>query len=55
LTSGSIFGLLALAHLLRVFEEGQQLVRDPWFALSTVVAAALCVWALRLLRLPTRS
>ena len=49
-TSGIIFGLLVLAHLLRVAAEGAHLARDPWFVVVTLAAAALCVWAFRVLR-----
>ncbi len=52
LTTGTVFGLLALVHIWRVIAESSALARDPWFLLITVIAAALCVWAIRLLRLP---
>lgn len=55
LTSGTMFGLLVLAHVLRLLAEGPRVVRDPWYVLATVVAAALCLWAFRLLRLPAKS
>jgi hypothetical protein len=54
MTSGTIFGLLALAHLLRIITESPRLATDPWYVLITVAAAALCVWAWRVLRLSTR-
>ena len=50
LTSGTIFGLIVLAHLSRILAEGAHLARDPWWILITLVAAGLCVWAFRLLR-----
>ena len=50
-TSGIIFGLLVLAHLVRVAAEGAHLARDPSFVLVTLAAAALCLWAFRILRL----
>lgn len=52
LTTGTVFGLLALVHIWRVIAESSSLARDPWFLLITVTAAALCAWAIRLLRLP---
>jgi hypothetical protein len=55
ITSGAVFGLLTLAHILRVFAEGSHLATDPWFVLITVAAAALCFWAWRVLRLSSRS
>jgi hypothetical protein len=54
MTTGAIFGLITLAHLLRVVEEGRHVATDPFFVLLTVLAAALSVWAFRLLRV-TRS
>lgn len=55
ITTGTLFGLLTLAHVWRVFEEGRHLVMDPWYVLVSVISAAMCVWAFRLLRLSTRS
>jgi hypothetical protein len=55
MTTGAIFGLITLAHVLRVIAEGPRLATDPWYVLLTVAAGALCVWAWRLLRLTTRS
>jgi uncharacterized protein (DUF2062 family) len=53
ITTAIVFSLLVLAHIARIFAEGLQVAWDPFFALSTVLAAGLCVWALRLLkRLP---
>ncbi|MCA1559768.1 MAG: hypothetical protein LC804_05705 [Acidobacteria bacterium] len=50
MTTGTVFGLITLAHLLRIIMESPQLARDPWYVLLTVAAAALCLWAWRLLR-----
>jgi hypothetical protein len=50
MTTGIIFGLITLAHVWRVFEEDTRLAADPWYVLITLVAAALCLWAWRLLR-----
>ena len=55
ITSGTIFGLLVAAHVLRIFAEGSRVARDPWYVLSTVIAAALCVWAFRVVRWAPRS
>lgn len=54
-TTGIIFGLLALVHLWRVAEEGVHLARSPSFVLITLAAAALCVWAWRLIKASSRS
>ena len=52
-TTGTVFGLLTLAHLLRIIAEGPHLMTEPWYMLLTAAAASLCVWAWRLLRLTT--
>ncbi len=54
MTTGIIFGLLTLAHVWRVVVEGPHLATDPFYILITVAAAALCLWAWRLLRLSPR-
>jgi hypothetical protein len=54
-TTGAVFGLLTLAHLWRVAVEGRHLLTNPWWVGITLGAAALCVWAWRLLRLPPRN
>jgi hypothetical protein len=51
--SGTIFGIVAIFHLLRVVNSWAVVV-GPWSApmwvswLGTLVPAILCVWALRL-------
>jgi hypothetical protein len=54
MTSGAVFAVVVMAHLLRIAAEGPQVARDPWFLLSTLAAGALCLWALRLLLVPSR-
>ena len=49
-TTGILFGLVVLVHLWRVIEEGAQLMRDPWHVATTLLAALLFGWAVRLLR-----
>jgi len=55
MTTGVVFGLLTLAHIWRVFAENPHLATDPAFVLITAAAAALCLWAWRLLRRSSRS
>jgi hypothetical protein len=55
MTTGILFGVLTVVHLWRALEEGPRLATDPWFVLITLLAAALCVWAWRLLRRLTRA
>jgi len=50
LVTGTIFGLLTLVHVWRVVAESTRLAADPWYVLITVLSAALCLWAFRLLR-----
>jgi hypothetical protein len=45
MTTGTLFGILAIAHVLRIVQEGPALAKDPWYILITLAAAALCVWA----------
>jgi len=54
-TTGAIFGLLALAHLWRMIEEGPRLAREPWFVAFTLIAAAMCFSAWRVLKRIPRS
>jgi tellurite resistance protein TehA-like permease len=55
ITTGSVFGLILLAHIWRIFEEGSRLATDPFFVILTVAAAALSFWAWRLLAHARRS
>ena len=49
MTTGTVFGLLTLAHIWRVIVEGPHLATEPWYVLITVAAASLSLWAWRLL------
>ena len=53
-TTGTLFGLIAVAHLARTVTESQRLASAPEFYLEGpglgLVAAALSLWAWRLLR-----
>jgi len=57
--TGTLFGLIAVLRLLRAIAEWHLLATDPWYFLGMaglgVLAAALAVWAWRLLRLSVRS
>ena len=44
-TTGAVFGLIVVAHLWRVAEEGPHLATDPGFIVLTAIAASLSVWA----------
>jgi len=55
ITTATLFGLLALAHLWRSIAEWHRLADDPWFIVQGpiigIAAAVLSVWALRLIAL----
>jgi hypothetical protein len=51
-TTGVLFAVLTLVHLWRIAVEGRQLLTNPWWVGITVGAAALSLWAWRLVRLP---
>ena len=55
ITTGIVFGLVTVAHIWRMLAEGSHLATDPFFLVLTILAAALCFWAFRLLRLSSRS
>jgi hypothetical protein len=55
ITTGVVFGLLALMHVVRVIAEGPRMATDPVFVVFTVAATALCFWAFYLLRLYPRA
>ena len=44
-----LFGLLTVLHFWRMLQERGSLAKDPWFLIITLVSAALCFWAVRLL------
>lgn len=54
ITTGTLFTLLALAHVLRTVSEWSQVTSDPWFALEVpglaIVAGGIAAWAWSLLR-----
>jgi hypothetical protein len=54
ITTGAIFGLITVAHIWRFVVEGSSLVNEPVFVLLTILSAALCVWAVLLLRRSNR-
>lgn len=52
-TTGAVFALLTFVHVWRVIQE-PHLATDPWYVLISAVAAALCLWASRLLWLASK-
>lgn len=47
--TGALFSLLVLVHVWRVLQE-PPLLRDPWYWLITLAAAAMALWAWRAYR-----
>jgi hypothetical protein len=52
-TTGAIFTLIVVAHVMRIAAEGFGLATDVWWLFLTAASAALAVWAWRLYRLET--
>jgi len=50
ITTGSVFALIVVSHILRFLTEGGAL-HEPWLWLLTLLAAGLSFWAFSLLRL----
>ena len=57
--SGSLFGLITVLHVLRVFDEWQGMKNNPAQLAEMVglgiLAAGLCCWAVQLLLKPART
>jgi hypothetical protein len=50
ITSGAVFGLLTIAHIVRAIFEGVHVVANPIFVIITLISAGLCIWAVTTLR-----
>jgi hypothetical protein len=50
ITTGALFGLLTIAHIVRIVAENPRLATDPFYILITMLTAVLCVWAFYLVR-----
>jgi hypothetical protein len=50
ITTGAVFGLLTIAHLVRMFAEEGHLAREPEYLVITALSASLCLWAVYVLR-----
>ncbi len=48
LVTGIVFAILVAVHLARIALEGLHVLREPFFVVSTAIAAALSLWAMRL-------
>ena len=45
MTTGTVFGLIVVAHIWRALAEGLSIAENPLYILLTVAAAALALWA----------
>ena len=54
ITSAAIFGLITVAHLVRIAMEGARLASEPVYMLLTLLSAALSVWGWYVLRQASR-
>lgn len=54
ITSAAIFGLITVAHLVRIMMEGARLFSEPVYILLTLASAALSVWGWYVLRQANR-
>jgi hypothetical protein len=50
MTTGIVFGLIVVAHVWRAVAEGLAIAENPLYILITVAAAALALWAWRVLK-----
>jgi len=50
LTTGAVFLLIVIAHVLRAVAEGAVLLREPAYLLTSAAAVAFLVWAAVLLK-----
>ena len=50
ITTGVIFALITIAHILRLAHESTRVLSEPIFLLLTILSAALTIWAVVLLR-----
>lgn len=44
-----VFAALTAIHIWRMVAESTSLAKDPFFLIITLISAALCLWAVRLL------
>lgn len=52
ITTGVVFGLLTVAHLLRMIVESPRFATDPAYLAITAASAAMCAWAWYVVRRP---
>jgi hypothetical protein len=55
ITTGAVFAMITIAHLLRFMMEGSHLLTEPVYILLTLIAASLAGWAWVLFRRSSRT
>jgi hypothetical protein len=50
ITTGTVFALIVAAHIWRAAAEGWGLLKSPVFLVTTTLAAAIVLWAWRVLK-----
>jgi len=55
ITTGAVFAMITIAHLLRFVTEGSHLLTEPLYILLTLIAASLAVWACVLFKRSSRT
>jgi hypothetical protein len=55
LTSGTVFALIAVVHVVRAVEEGAAVATSPVFLLTSALTVALSGWAWYVFRQLSRS
>jgi hypothetical protein len=50
ITTGLVFGLITVLHVVHAYSEGWRRATDPFFMLTTALALGLCLWSVYLLR-----
>ena len=50
ITTGIIFALLTIAHIVRVATESTRFLTDPIFIFFTILSGAIAIWSLVVLR-----
>jgi hypothetical protein len=50
ITTSTLFALIVVAHIARVFAESAAVAKDPWFVGLTLLAIGMCAWGVQLLR-----
>jgi hypothetical protein len=46
LVTSLVFGLIVALHAAKLAADGWQIATEPWFIVTTLLAAGLCVWGL---------